>query len=195
MGAQYEVGDAALWRQVLSGTTESFAVVYERYRRQVFTKAFMLTNDVSDAEDVSAIVFLEFWRRREAVRIVEGSLLPWLYKTTGFVASNTARSKRRYRLAIAGMPRPEQSPDIATTVADRVDAVEHALALRDALACLNAGERAVVEHCLVDEMPLSDAASALDLPVGTVKSRLHRARGKLQERFRRELRRRKEGRG
>ncbi|MFC4244525.1 RNA polymerase sigma factor [Gryllotalpicola reticulitermitis] len=172
--------DAALWLEVLSGTASSFAVVYERHRRQVFRKAYALTGDVTDAEDVLAIVFLEAWRKRTEVRIVDGSLLPWLYATAGFTAMNTERAKRRHRIALAKLPASVPAPDVAATVADTIDGLAEVRALIDALSHLRPKERIIVQLCLVDELSLVLAAAVLDLPVGTVKSRLHRAREKLQ---------------
>ncbi|GAA4167308.1 RNA polymerase sigma factor [Gryllotalpicola koreensis] len=180
-GARGDESDAALWLEVLSGTTASFGVIYDRHRRQVFRKAFVMTGDVSDAEEVVAIVFLEVWRRRKDVRIVEGSLLPWLYTTAGLVALNLERAKRRHRIALAKLPAPVPEPDVAAAVAETVDGLEELRALRDALSRLNPRERMVVQLCLMDGLTLSQAAAALDLPVGTVKSRLHRAREKLRE--------------
>jgi RNA polymerase sigma-70 factor (ECF subfamily) len=179
--ARGDESDAALWLETLSGTTASFGVIYDRHRRQVFRKAFVLTGDVSDAEEVVAVVFLEVWRRRKDVRIVEGSLLPWLYTTTGLVALNLERAKRRHRIALAKLPAPLPAPDIAALVTESIDGVEQARAVRDALSRLNARERIVVQLCLMDELPLAQAAAVLDLPLGTVKSRLHRAKEKLQD--------------
>lgn len=176
-----EESDAALWLEVLSGTTSAFSVIYERHRRQVFRKAFALTGDVADAEEVLAVVFLEAWRRRSEVRIVESSLLPWLYATTSLTAMNVERAKRRHRIALAKLPAALPSPDISIAVAETIDGLEQIHIIRDALGKLNRRERIVVQLCLIDELPLSQAAAALDLPVGTVKSRLHRAREKLQK--------------
>lgn len=179
-GDRSEESDAALWLEVLSGTSSSFAVVYDRYRRQVFRKAYALTGDVADAEDVLAIVFLEAWRKRTDVRIVEGSLLPWLYVTAGLTAMNAQRAKRRHHIALAKLPAPHPAADIAIAVEETLDGVARIRAVVDALSRLRPKERIVVQLCLIDELPLAQAAAVLDLPVGTVKSRLHRARGKLQ---------------
>jgi len=175
-----EESDAALWLEVTSGTSSSFDVIYDRYRRQVFRKAYMLTADVGDAEEVMAMVFLEAWRRRGEVRIVDGSLLPWLYATTGMISMNVERSKRRFKAAVQKLPAALPAPDIAIAVAETIDGLEQLSAIRDALQRLNPRERIVVQLCLIDELPLRQAAEVLDLPIGTVKSRLHRAREKLQ---------------
>ena len=172
--------DAALWLSASSGTESAFVVIFDRYRSRVFGAAYRRTNRVSDAEEVVAMVFLEAWRLRKRVRIVDGSLLPWLLAVAANVTSNLSRSQRRYARMIARLPAPDEQDDHAPTVDERLDGRPCRRAIDEAIRALSAGDRAVVELCLVEELPLADAAAALDLPVGTVKSRLHRARKQLQ---------------
>ena len=172
--------DAALWLSASSGTERAFVVIFDRYRSRVFGAAYRRTNRVSDAEEVVAMVFLEAWRLRKRVRIVDGSLLPWLLAVTANVTSNLSRSQRRYARMIARLPAPDEQDDHTPSVDERLDGRPCRRAIDEAIRALSAGDRAVVELCLVEELPLADAAAALDLPVGTVKSRLHRARKQLQ---------------
>jgi RNA polymerase sigma factor (sigma-70 family) len=164
--------DAALWLSASSGTERAFVVIFDRYRSRIFGAAYRRTNRVSDAEEIVAMVFLEAWRLRKRVRIVDGTLLP--------VTSNLSRSQRRYARMIARLPLPVEQDDHAPSVDERVDGRPCRRALDDAINSLSAGDRAVVELCLVEELPLADAAAALEVPVGTVKSRLHRARKQQQ---------------
>lgn len=175
--------DAALWLAASSGTERTFVTVFDRYRSRIFSAAYRRTNRVGDAEEIVAIVFLEAWRLRKRVRIVDGSLLPWLLAVTANVTSNLSRSQRRYARMLARLPEPEQQDDHALVVDERLDGRPCRQAIDDAINALSAGDRAVVELCLVEELPLAAAAAALELPVGTVKSRLHRARKQLQSRL------------
>lgn len=172
--------DAALWLEAVSGTESSFGVVYDRYRRLVFRKAYERVRDVHDAEDVVAMVFLEAWRKRSAVRFVDGSLRAWLLVVTVNVVLNRERAARRHRRLLSKLPPSEHAPDASTTVHERFDHEQSASDIRHAMAKLTAAEQRVVELCLIEELPLSAAAAALDVPVGTVKSRLHRARRRLR---------------
>ena len=172
--------DAALWLEATSGTEASFGVVYDRYRARVFRRAFAQVQNVSDAEDIVAVVFLEAWRRRKDVRFVDGSLLPWLLVVTTNVTLNTQRAARRHRRLLAAVPVAEHAPDPGYEVEERLDGYLLNDRLRAALGRLNPAERRVVELCLIEELPLADAAAALDVPLGSVKSRLSRARRKLQ---------------
>lgn len=172
--------DGALWLEAVSGTERAFVIIFDRYRTQIFRSAYRRVLDVHQAEEAVAIVFLEAWRLRKRVRIVDGSLLPWLLAVTANVTSNLTRSHRRYARMIAQLPPPENPVDPFVDVDQRIDGEDRRRAVAAAILSLAPRDRAVVELCLIEELPLAEAAGALDLPVGTVKSRLHRARGQLR---------------
>ncbi len=172
--------DAVLWLEAVSGTERAFVVIFDRYRTRVFRAAYRRCLDVGQAEETVAIVFLEAWRLRKRVRIVDGSLLPWLLAVTARVGFNLARSQRRYGRMIAQLPIPEEQEDPFVDVDDRLDGRARRQAVAAAIMSLAPRDRAVVELCLLEELPMAEAAAALDLPLGTVKSRLHRARAQLR---------------
>ncbi|TFD44739.1 RNA polymerase sigma factor [Cryobacterium frigoriphilum] len=174
-----EVSDAALWLEAVTGTERAFAVLFDRHRARIFRKAYSRVRNVYDAEDVVAMVFMEAWRSREKVRIVDESLLPWLLSVTTYVTLNSDRAARRYRRLLSKLPvsRPvDPVPDID----DRLDQRERANQLTRALRRLGSAERTVVDLCLVEELSMSAVAGVLDIPIGTVKSRLNSARRKLR---------------
>lgn len=172
--------DAALWLEAASGTEHAFVVIFDRYRARIFRAAYRRTADISQAEEAVAIVFLEAWRLRKRVRIVDGSLLPWLLAVTTRVTYNLTRSQRRYGRLIAQLPPSLDQEDPSSDVDERLDGRVRRADLKEAIESLAPGDRAVVELCLIEEFPLAAAAAALDLPLGTVKSRLHRARRQLR---------------
>lgn len=172
--------DAALWLEALSGTEHAFVIIFDRYRARIFRAAYRRTGDIGQAEEAVAIVFLEAWRLRKRVRIVDGSLLPWLLAVTTRVTYNLTRAQRRYSRMIAQLPPPLEQEDHSPHVEERLDGRDRREALRTAIESLSPGDRAVVELCLVEELPMAAAASALNLPIGTVKSRLNRARRQLR---------------
>jgi len=178
-----EPSDAALWLEATSGTESAFAALFDRHRRRVFRKAYAQVRSVADAEDVVAMVFLEAWRSRANVRIVDGSMLPWLLKVTGYVISNQTRTARRYKRLLAALPEPAQVTDHADDVLGRLEREPQMLAVRNAMAKLSGQEREILDLCVVEEMSVATAAALLGLPVGTVKSKLHRAREKLRRRI------------
>ncbi|RXZ49385.1 sigma-70 family RNA polymerase sigma factor [Agromyces fucosus] len=182
----YEVQDAVLWLEATSGTDASYAVIFDRYRRLVFKRAYDRLRDVTEAEDVVAIVFMEAWRKRDSVRFVDGSLRPWLLVVTLNVCLNHDRASRRYRRLLAKLPPPDHEPDLSERTLAQIAASEAFQALRVAMKRYSESDQRVIELCLIDELPVSAAAIVLDMPVGTVKAKLSRTRKKLQvelERF------------
>ncbi|WP_314148250.1 sigma-70 family RNA polymerase sigma factor [uncultured Leifsonia sp.] len=171
--------EAAAWSRARGGDGTAFAALYDRHRDRVFGQALRLLRDPHGAEDVTAMVFLEAWRKRASVRVVDGSIVAWLLVTTNNVVRNHDRSARRYRLALAKLPAPAPQDDHAPLVDDAIDDRERNDRVRSALARLSARDQDIITLCVLEELPLAEAASTLGIPVGTVKSRLSRAKQRL----------------
>ncbi len=172
--------DSALWLEAVSGSETSFGIIFDRYRRLVFRKAYARVQDVTDAEDIVAIVFMEAWRKRDDVRFVDGSLRPWLLVVTVNVTMNRNRANRRYRMLIAKLPAPEAEPDHSERTLARFATDQAMMALREGLKRLSSSDQRIIELCLIEELSPSTVAAALQLPVGTVKSKLSRAKSRLR---------------
>jgi RNA polymerase sigma factor (sigma-70 family) len=162
-----------------SGDPEAFGLLFDIHRDRVFAQALRLTSSVHDAEDVTAVVFLEAWRRREAMREVNESVIGWLLVTTNHVFHNFSRGNRRYRAALANLPAAEHAPDHAGTVDDRLDGDAKRSELRNALSRLPRRDQDILVLCLIEELSTAAAAEVLGVAQGTVKSRLSRAKGRL----------------
>jgi RNA polymerase sigma factor (sigma-70 family) len=171
--------EPGLWERAKRGDSAAFAEVYDRHRDRVFGQALRWTRSGHDAEDILALVFLEAWRRRATVRMVDDSLLPWLLVTANHVAQNADRAARRHRIAMAKVPAQEHQADHATRVLDGLDTDLVEARVRVAFAALRPKERDVLTLCVVNEFSLAQAARTLGIPVGTVKSRLSRAKARL----------------
>lgn len=178
-----DLPDSVLWLEASSGTESSFAVLFDRHRVRVFRKAYADVRNVADAEDIVALVFLEAWRSRDKVRIVDGSLVPWLLTVTNYVLMNQSRTARRYRRLLAALPLADQEPDHAEEVLGQIERSAQVHAVRDAMKKLSAMERSIIDLCIVESLPLAAVASLLNMPEGTVKSKLHRAREKVRRRI------------
>jgi RNA polymerase sigma factor (sigma-70 family) len=161
---------------------DRFDRLYRAHADQVFGFCLRRTGDWALSDDIRSAVFFEAWRRRHEVDLVTRAALPWLYGVAANVLRNHARSSRRRSAAFRRLPRPIAEVDFAEEVADRLYASERAPATVALVQALPAGERAVVVLCLLDELSYSAAAVALGLPVGTVRSRLSRARTRLSAR-------------
>lgn len=180
MGAEPgEESDTGLWASAVAGDGDAFGVVYDRHRDRVFGHALRLVVSIPDAEDVTAMVFLEAWRRRDAVRMVEGSVVAWLLVTTNNVVRNHARSQRRYRAFLERLPPPGAVDDPAEHVAEEDERQGRARRLAAAFARLSGRDRDVLTLCVLEELSTAQAATVLGIPEGTVKSRLSRAKRRL----------------
>jgi RNA polymerase sigma factor (sigma-70 family) len=174
--------DRELWRRATDGETEAFGVLFDRHAKAVYNFLFRRTGNWSEAEDLTSAVFLQAWRRRAEVVLDRESALPWLLRTADYTVRNEWRSKRRYRNSLPSFRLlVTDQPDHADDVSARLDDQREAKVLRQALRKLPKHEREVIELCSWAGLDQQAAAIALDIPVGTVKSRLSRARKRLRD--------------
>ncbi|MEW2572936.1 RNA polymerase sigma factor [Streptomyces sp. NPDC047070] len=167
--------------RVRAGDQGAFGELFDAYARAVYNHAYRLTADWSTAEDVMASTFMEAWRLRDRVDPEGGSLRPWLLGIATNTARNQFRSNRRYRRAASAAAAAETAvPDHADEVAGRIDDRRRLATALTALAALRRPEREVITLCLGEGLDYEAAAEALGIPVGTVASRLSRARKKLR---------------
>jgi len=92
------------WTLTLAGDGDAFGRVFDRHRDRIRRHAHALVPVPADAEDVVAMTFLEAWRKRSRVRLVDDSLLPWLLVTATNLASNLRRGSRRHAAMLARLP-------------------------------------------------------------------------------------------
>lgn len=171
--------EAATWIRAAAGDANAFGVMFDTHRDRVFGQALRVLRSPHDAEDATALVFLEAWRRRASVRVVEGSIIGWLLVTTNFVCRNLARSARRHRAVIDVLPPPTPQPDHSDEVDDRLDGRARRATVQSAFAALSPRDQDVITLCVIEQLTTQQAAAALGVPAGTVKSRLSRAKARL----------------
>lgn len=172
--------DEALWQASRNGDEQAFGVLYERHARTIYNYLFRRLADWPDAEDLTAVVFLEAFRRRNDAVIVEGRLLPWLYGIATNVLRNRRRAQWRQRDLLAQLAH-ERHGDAVWDSASRADAAEQMRSWLKRISELPRSQQDVVALCLLSGLSYQDAATALGVPVGTVRSRLSRARASLRE--------------
>ncbi|MEV3914089.1 RNA polymerase sigma factor [Streptomyces canus] len=168
--------------RVREGDPDAFAELFDECARVVYSHAYRLTADWSLAEDVMSTTFMEAWRRRASVEAEGGSLRPWLLGIATNVVRSRHRSNRRYRSAVsAAAAAEERVEDHAEETAGRLDDRRRLNATMAALSLLRGPEREVLTLCLWEGMEYVEAARVLGIPVGTVRSRISRARAKLRK--------------
>jgi RNA polymerase sigma factor (sigma-70 family) len=167
--------------RVRDGDPDAFGELFDGHTRAVYSLAFRLTGSRQEAEDVVSLTFLEAWRLRAKVEPDGESLHPWLMGITVNVVRNFTRAARRHRAAMARVPETRAVPDFADEVVTRMDDAARLAAVRAAFGRLRPDEQDVVALCVWSDLDYAGAAAALGIPVGTVRSRLSRARRKLRE--------------
>jgi RNA polymerase sigma-70 factor, ECF subfamily len=178
--------DQPLIEACRAGQTEAFGELVRRYQDRLYPTILRLTGCAEDAHDLLQDAFLRAYEKLGRFH-GDSSFYTWLYR----IAVNLALSGRRRRratLRLSGTRRdepidvpddPEQSdPTLPLVRAERTALIQEAL---DALA---PDHRAVVVLKEFDGLRYEEVAAVLGIPVGTVRSRLHRARCELRERLR-----------
>lgn len=164
--------DAAVWRRLRAGDESALGDLFDVHEARLFRHACRLLTDREDAKDAVAVAFFELWRKRASVRLVDGSPLPWLLTTVANAARNLERSGRRYRALLA------KTPSASVTEAPSGPDESGVLA---ALRKLPVGEQSVVVLSVLEGYAERDVAQTLGIPLGTVKSRLSRAKARLRD--------------
>ncbi|HZS30904.1 MAG TPA: RNA polymerase sigma factor [Gaiellaceae bacterium] len=172
--------DDTLWQRSRAGDTDAFGLLFERHARAIYRYCLFNVGDWSRAEDLLSIVFLETWRRREK-DLPAGKVLAWIYGIAAHVVRNQRRTERRYAAALKRLPEERPTPDFTESSQDRLDAERGFARALQLLARLSADEREVFVLCSWTKLSYDEAALALGIPIGTVRSRLARARVRLGE--------------
>jgi RNA polymerase sigma factor (sigma-70 family) len=164
-----------------AGDPDAFGFLFDEHARAVYNLGFRLTANWSAAEEVVSLTFLEAWRLRGGIDPGGAPLRPWLLGIAVNVSRNLARASRRHQAALGRLQAPSPVPDFADELAGRLDDTAQLREVGKALGALRRGEREVIALCVWSELDYATAARALGVPVGTVRSRLSRARRKLRQ--------------
>jgi RNA polymerase sigma-70 factor (ECF subfamily) len=174
--------DQELLRRAATGDREAFADLFRRHRHGVYRFALNMSGSEATAEEVTQEVFMTLIREPGSYDPNRGSVAAFLY---GIARNHVLRVKKRER-RFAGLPDGEGDPNSEAwscedcTVRDLIRD-EEALAVRKAILSLPPAHREVVVLCELEEMSYAEAADILGCAIGTVRSRLHRARRSLRQ--------------
>jgi len=172
--------DAGLILQLQAGNLDALGKLYDRYKQLVYRTAMAITGDADAAGDLLQDVFLRlyrFIRRFDPQRPVE----PWLYRMTANLAYTWVR-RHRWLSPLDDVvewlvgDRRGSPPQVA-------ELDEENRFVQQAISTLPIAQRIVVVFYYIDDLSLQEIAEILEVPEGTVKSRLHYGRQALKKRL------------
>jgi RNA polymerase sigma-70 factor (ECF subfamily) len=167
--------DVEVVRAVARGDRAALAVLYDRYSPIMFALALRIVRERREAEDLLHDVFLEVWRSAKDYDPVRGRVRTWLTIRMRSRALDLQKSARVSRNVgdDSVLDRVAADPDLAESP-DRTK-------IRQALAALPVEQRQVLELGYFEGLSCSEIAERIKTPIGTVKSRVAAALGKLRQ--------------
>jgi len=168
--------DEELFRLMKKGDRQAFSELYERREPALFRYALHMSGSPAAAEEIAQEVFVQLMAATSRFDEERGSLEAWMFG----VARNLVRMFRRRGPVEEPVDRAVEHDIVGDLIAS-----EDQLALRAAIRDLPVAYRDVVVLCDLEERSYEEAARLLECPVGTVRSRLHRARGLLAAKLKR----------
>jgi RNA polymerase sigma-70 factor (ECF subfamily) len=177
---------AALAKQ---GRDAAFRELVRRYERPVFSLVFRMVRDRETAEDLAQETFVKVLNHIDRYR-PEFKLSSWLFKIANNITIDYLRKRQLDTVSIEGSPHAATAAEVEATTIDLADRQENALEEIEARELGSAIERAIARlrpeyrSCImlrhVEGRSYEEIAATLDLPLGTVKTYIHRARHELR---------------
>jgi RNA polymerase sigma-70 factor, ECF subfamily len=173
--------DLKLIDQTLAGRTEAFGQLVLRHQDRLYNTVFRVVNHVEDARDIVQEAFVQAFLKLATFRR-ESEFYTWLYRIAFNVAA-TQKRRRRATASIDGMRETSnrEPADCDDTPAEALERKERCDSVRRAMARLDEDFRTVLVLREIDGCCYEKISEILNLPVGTVRSRLHRGRLQLRE--------------
>jgi len=179
-----QASDAALMAGIAAGDRHAFADLFRRRRNDVYRVALLMTGRPATAEDVTQDVFLAVMREARRYEPGRSTVTAWLCGIARNQARRQLEGENRMVALGDGDESGDREPASMPDPAGELAAARQVEALRRAILALPIRYREVVVLCDLQELSYVDAAAALDCAVGTVRSRLHRARNLLAAKMR-----------
>lgn len=170
--------DAAIIERSMA-VPECFAGIFDRHADGIYRYAARRLGQ-QEAADVMSEVFLVAFRNRGRYDTGRDDAMPWLYGIAVNVISQHQRAQRRHARVLAAVPGAAATDVVADEVIDRVDAAQLHPRIMQVIGELSGSDRELVLLVAWAGLSYEQAAQALDIPLGTVRSRLHRIRAKLR---------------
>lgn len=173
--------DQELIRQTLAGKKEAFGRIISKYQNRLYNGMVQILRNETEAEDVVQDAFVLAFTKLNSFK-GNSAFFTWLYRIAYNVAITRLR-RRKPTVPLDGVGETGRMdfPDAGPGPDDRIQKDEQAVQLNQALARLSDEHRAILILREMDDLDYDAISAVLDLPIGTVRSRLHRARTHLRE--------------
>jgi RNA polymerase sigma-70 factor (ECF subfamily) len=174
------VDEHILINRAQGGDPAAFEALVNQHARYVFNLALRLVHDPQEAENLSQEAFLRAWRGLPGFR-AEASFTTWLYQIVTHLCYNRLP---RLRLELAALDPDEMKVDLSDerpSLEDTLLSEELQRALHAAIDCLPDGFRLLLTLRHLQELSYAEIAMVTGLPLGTVKTGIHRARQQLRQ--------------
>lgn len=166
--------------RIAAGDEVALHALYERTHRIVFTLIVRITHSRESAEELTLDVFHDVWRRAAAYEAAGGSVVGWIMNQARSRAIDRLRFDQRKKRAPGDAVGPPADPAVGGPQ-EAFDVREQGRRLREALDVLTPDERRAIETAFFSELTYPEAATELQQPLGTVKTRIRSGLGKLRE--------------
>ena len=159
------------------GDREAFGALVEQYRDNVYRLAYRMCGNAYDADEAAQEAFVAAWRALPNFR-GDAKFSTWLYRLTTNAAIDVMRREKRHQTV--GDGEMIEVADDADSPQETVERTEQQEAVQEALATLSEEYREVLLLRYMEELDYAEIAEVLQLPSGTVKSRINRAKAALK---------------
>jgi RNA polymerase sigma-70 factor (ECF subfamily) len=175
------LADKAALERMARGNHEALGELYDRHARAIYSLALRILQDQGEAEDIVQDVFSQAWRQAARYDEARGNVAAWLLNVTRSRAIDRLRSRR----ARPDQRGEDQVPADIAAEAPAADVLllsaEQVARVRAALAMLPLLQRAAIELAYYEGLTHAEIAERLEQPLGTVKTRIRLAIGKLRD--------------
>jgi RNA polymerase sigma-70 factor, ECF subfamily len=173
--------DRAAVQRMARGDPDALADLYDRHSRLLYSLALRIVRLEADAEDVMQEVFAQVWRQASRYDGNRGTVIGWLVTLTRSRALDKLRRGRARPQATDGEQRAQGVPDVSPGIDVTLVSAEQASAVRAALEALPDNQRVPLELAYYEGLSQSEIAARLDVPLGTIKTRMRQALLRLRD--------------
>ena len=171
---------AALVRAIAAEDEGALHALYERAHRPVYTLIVRMTANRQTAEELTLDVFHDVWRRASHYDPANGTVLGWIMNQARSRAIDRLRFDQRKKRVAPSTDEPARLPEVADPH-DVLEFKQQGEVLRGALTSLTPDERQAIELAFFSELTYAEVAARLDVPLGTIKTRIRSGLQKLRQ--------------